>query len=548
MKSKIIFLLALLLQQAIHGWGNLPVDTITNDLLLSSVIQVYDPSEFTPIYNEGMQYFHPAKWSMGLTLMSQRFQELFERDHGDRVLAYPDLELYSLLQLYEKGDLKTQVRNQLGGFLFEYFSGRVHKGESFSDGEIHTGDEDLDKRILLLAAFSRIDVGSILNCLNACLESGKGSLAAHSLKGGIEYALKNWDESVGWYTRTIELSPEYSYGYFLRGLSYAEMGRMEEAEADLLESLKLYPDHMDATSRLGFIYQVQERNDEAILLFKQSINVYPSNHVIYGAIAYSFEKLEQSDSALYYYDRTIQVQPDDPQAYVSMGNIHHQRGEYSVAVYIFSKALELDPDYIPALTSRGNSYLRQKNFEQAIGDFERSLVIDNSDLYAALRLADCYYFNKLFKEAIPYYENVLEMDSVNYDAYHMLGQIYLELGDDKRAITSLEKSLEIRPDHIPSLTNLGWFLYLKGDYQKCLEYSTKAYALNNEEYVAKFNAALAMLRLGRMEESYSLYRETLEENPEVDLSGAVADLRDLIEHKIMKKEARYVLNDILKQE
>lgn len=548
MKCNIFILLLLLSQQAIHGKGNLPADTITHDLLLRSVIQVYDPSEFHPIYNEGMQYFHPTKWSMGLTLMSQRFQELFDRDHGDRVLSYPDLELYSLLQLYEKGDLKAQVKNHLGGFLFEYFSGRVHKGDSLCEGEIHTGDEDLDKRILLMAAFSRMDTGSTLNYLNACLESGKGSLAAHSLKGGIEYALKNWEESAGWYTKTIELFPEYSYGFFLRGLSYAEMGRMEEAEADLLESLKLYSDHMDAANRLGFLYQEQERYEEAILLFKQSISVYPSNHVIYGATAYSFEKLEQPDSAIYYYDMTIQVQPDDPHPYVSMGKIYHKRGEYSVAVYVFSKALELDPDYLPALTSRGNSYLLQKNYGQAIRDFERALNVNSSDQYAALRLADCYYFDNRLLEAVPYYEKVLEMDPENYDSNHMLGQVYLQLGDNNRAIVSLEKSLEIKPDHTPSLTNLGWLLYLEGDYQKSLDYSSMAYALNNEEYVAKFNAALTMLRLGRVEESYSLYRETFMENPEVDLSGAGADLEDLIEHKIMKKEARYVLKEILKLE
>jgi tetratricopeptide (TPR) repeat protein len=534
----------LLIFSWLNAMGKPESDTIPEDLVLRSGIQVYDASKYNSIYQEGTKYNHPAIWPQGISVMSHAFQELYEKDHGERILSYPELEIFHLLQMADRRDLDPKVKNQLTGFLFEQFSGRVSSGESYQVKSIQTGDDTLDHRIVIFSAWSRKDAVTLLELLDAYLNSGKGNLAAHSLKGDLEYALENWEESAYWFSKALELSPDYSYAFMMRGANYTLLDKNEEAEADLIKSMELYPGNMEARIQLGFLYQKIEQHRKAIQCFLQALSITPSRHYILGSTAYNYEQLHLYDSALFYYEKLVHLQPGDLHAYVRMGDIYHKRGEYAVAIYVFSKALEQNPDYAMALSYRGNSYFRQKDYLRAITDFEHALDLDSTDIYSALRLADCYYREKRYQEGIPLYEAVLRMDPENYDAYHMMGYIYADLGQNRKAIKALEKSLEIKPDHVPSITNLAWSYYLDGDFEKCLEYSQKAYNLDSAEFIPKFNAALTLLRLGRVEESYQLYKKTLQDHPDADTEGAVADLNDLVEKKIRRKEARYVIKEI----
>ena len=55
------------------------------------------------------------------------------------------------------------------------------------------------------------------------------------------------------------------------------------------------------------------------------------------------------------------------------------------------------------------------------------------------------------------------------------------------------------------LGNSGWIYYCMGDFDKCISYSHLAIAQRDDAYYAMFNIALATLRLGKFEESKTLY-------------------------------------------
>jgi hypothetical protein len=61
----------------------------------------------------------------------------------------------------------------------------------------------------------------------------------------------------------------------------------------------------------------------------------------------------------------------------------------------------------------------------------------------------------------------------------------------------------------------------------------------------KMYIVICHLQLGRIDESYEMYRDLVAQHEGIDLSGVAGDLTDLINKEIMVKEARYILRNIL---
>lgn len=96
--------------------------------------------------------------------------------------------------------------------------------------------------------------------------------------------------------------------------------------------------------------------------------------------------------------------------------------------------------------------------------------------------------------------------------------------------------------------NAGWENYLKGDFQRCIDLSEKAYSIDPVTGIyARYNIALCYLRLGFIKKSRDLYTEletsTVKANIE-NRNGAITDLKDLIKMGIHADEAKSILVEI----
>ncbi|MBN2735618.1 MAG: rhomboid family intramembrane serine protease [Spirochaetales bacterium] len=130
----------------------------------------------------------------------------------------------------------------------------------------------------------------------------------------------------------------------------------------------------------------------------------------------------------------------------------------------------------------------------------------------------------------------------------MRASVYLENENIDQALSLYQQVIQSNPDNYVALGNTGWLYYLKKDFQMALEYSQRAYTIYPEAYYARFNEAIALLRLNRIDESREKYIQTLEllkdsDNTEAR-TGAISDLSQLLDQGIMAKEVRSILKEI----
>lgn len=114
------------------------------------------------------------------------------------------------------------------------------------------------------------------------LKSNENDLMAIELLGNILMIdEKNPNAALEFFQKLIQLSPNYSDGYFMAGSACQRIGKKEEAikyfqtcmEKDPLGVMKGY----DAPLRLGDIYLNDQNYDEAIKYYKKALEINPEN-------------------------------------------------------------------------------------------------------------------------------------------------------------------------------------------------------------------------------------------------------------------------------
>jgi tetratricopeptide (TPR) repeat protein len=150
-------------------------------------------------------------------------------------------------------------------------------------------------------------------------------------------------------TRAIQLDPNFSDAWRLRGLIYRDLAQMKEAMADIERAIQLDPKNAKAY------------NARAIVKYAQGDYA--------GAI---------TDSS-----RCIELDPGFSGAYMHRGNCRYQMKDLRGALADYDKAASVDPSNALVIYNRGLVHADLKEYGDAHADLKKSLEIDPNHAYAA---------------------------------------------------------------------------------------------------------------------------------------------------------------------
>jgi tetratricopeptide (TPR) repeat protein len=146
---------------------------------------------------------------------------------------------------------------------------------------------------------------------------------------------------VEWYTKAIELKPDYAGAYNNRGMARLDLMEMDSALADF---------------------------DRAIELDPGDPGWYLNRGVVLG-------RLRRDDEALADLSEALRLRPEYPEAYSNRALVHVRRGNDLLASNDFDRAVELKPGFENALYERAQLKERLKNYRGAIADFQHYLAV-----------------------------------------------------------------------------------------------------------------------------------------------------------------------------
>lgn len=143
----------------------------------------------------------------------------------------------------------------------------------------------------------------------------------------------------------------------------------------------------------------------------------------------------------------------DYKSYLDDGIMDFYEGNFNSAIEKFNKSIELEKNMSVSYFYRGAAYHSIGEYDEAMLDYTKALSIDPN-------MTDAYYNrtkiilsrkdiqNPDIKKAVSDLEKALELDEKFADALYALAAAYKKLEDYHKALEYLEKLLQISPDHV----------------------------------------------------------------------------------------------------
>jgi tetratricopeptide (TPR) repeat protein len=224
-----------------------------------------------------------------------------------------------------------------------------------------------------------------------------------------------WRDSETLWAHALACTSGNSVAHNKLGHAFFDQGRMEEAIAQLKQSLEINPDDAEAYYNLGNVFLQQGRMEEAIAHYQKALEIKPDYAEVHNNLGVVFRQQGRIEEAIVHFQRAMAIKPNYVEAHYNLGNAFLQQGQVEEAIAQFQKALVIKPDYVEAqnnmawvLATCPQASLR--NGTKAVGLAERANTLAGGKNPVILAtLAAAYAEAGKFPEAIETAQRALQL-------------------------------------------------------------------------------------------------------------------------------------------
>ena len=259
------------------------------------------------------------------------------------------------------------------------------------------------------------------------------------------------------YLGNRETAAQRATALYLRGNAYYEKGDYDHAVADLTESARLDPGHVDPFYLRGLAYDAKNDHDRAIADFDHALQLKPNDPdmLFSRGMAYAvkgeydsgvaFKDRFELNRALADFDAAIKPRPNAAVGYIHRGMVHNAMGNYERAIADYNQAIALRGDLFVAYYNRGFAYFRNGKPDLAIADFERTIQMEPTFSLAFNNRGFARLAKGEHDRAIADFGEAIRLDPRDVLPLKHRGEAYWITGDLDRALRDYEAALALAP-------------------------------------------------------------------------------------------------------
>jgi tetratricopeptide (TPR) repeat protein len=255
-----------------------------------------------------------------------------------------------------------------------------------------------------------------------------------------------------------------------------KMGRLPEAETQLLSALKVEPSLWLARFFLGQVYQEQDRLEEAQreLLIASKFDESTASLNVLGDIQLDLGLKELARES---FRKALALDPNDEEVTYNLGTTLRDESR-DEAITLFERALEINPNYAPAHRELGWLLRRLEKFPEAQYHLRRALELNPKDGWVRIYLANLLWQLDDFAAAEDFFKQVIIIWPEAGLGYWTLAYFYERQGKTHLAEKLYYKAVEIDPNDAQGKSYLGNYLKRMGNISGARKYLTESIELD----------------------------------------------------------------------
>ena len=260
--------------------------------------------------------------------------------------------------------------------------------------------------------------------------------------------LHNHEAALKDFSKAVELYPDYLVAIANRGVTYENLGKREEAIADLQKAVSIHPNSLnpDLIFKTANLRYLLKDFTGAITDYNRLLGMDKLYPRIYSKRAGSEAMLSQAQEALRDAEEALRVDPKDEEAYNNRGLANRVLGKLDEAAVDFTLAINIKKDYSRPYNNRGTIYLAEGQPEKALEDFDKAIELDSHFADAYSNRGSVKHKLGRDEEALKDLDAAVRLNPNFADAYQNRGVIKNSLKLFSEALTDFNQALKLNPD------------------------------------------------------------------------------------------------------
>jgi len=310
--------------------------------------------------------------------------------------------------------------------------------------------------------------------LRTILQRSPRDYRALNFMGILRAQQKREPEAEAFFKQVIEIKPDFPGGHSSLGLLYMQMGKREEAIAQLRETLRLDPSRTDARDSLVQLWTADA--GEAL-------------------------KADNPEKALASLLQARKQKPEDPDVEYRLGMVALRMSLFADASEAFQSVLVLKPDDAAALYGLGRAQIGEAKFPEAKTSFAKYVQLHPDDASGQFALGLVLQTLQETESARRCFQRSIELRPSQTESYFRLGLLDLDQNRLDEAEANFRTTLKRDPKHAGALTGSGRVAFQRKNYDEAARELRGAIASDPSLREAHYYLGLDYARLGQTEES-----------------------------------------------
>ena len=277
-----------------------------------------------------------------------------------------------------------------------------------------------------------------------------------------------------------------------------------------------YPESYIGHKMLAEIYEKQGGMRKAIDEYVKAIDCKRDDYSSYYKVAFLLYDLGQKDESKTMLTNLLRNKPDDTKAAYLLGEILCEQEQFKEALNVYTLALKYNQNDYELYYSMGIAYTRLNDFQNAKICYEKAAEINHEFYYAKYNLGQIALIYRDIETAEKFFTECIYSEELEAMAYFELSKIYMLKGEKDKAITFVNKAIEIdiiykqKADEEPILIPIKAYISLPQEGLKQEKKKIKSKYKLNIDYLDKTYHVVENLNLKELGKQTDVKKKQLE--------------------------------------
>ncbi|HEX9746122.1 MAG TPA: tetratricopeptide repeat protein [bacterium] len=271
---------------------------------------------------------------------------------------------------------------------------------------------------------------------------------------------QDFEDALSLCEKAIEISPHNEGAWSNKGTALLGLGFADKAVEAFDQAVGIGGKDPQVWSNRAAAFGKIGKLDDALVSIEHALAINSNLPDAWGNKAQILAMSGRMKEAIGCLEKLLEIDPKSMRGILSKALLHSSQNQNEAAIALYDRALELDPDNTSIIFAKALSCMKAGKFEEAHDCYDKILSLAPDHIESLVNKGICLNYLGKHPEALRCFELVVKADDKNPWSWMNLAKAHAANKDIDKAIETIERAIELKPDELSIPLIKADFLYI----------------------------------------------------------------------------------------